>query len=89
MGDLTVSVTSDQAFPADAMLYASIIQDPARVTKIEEEVSKAIDKGAAEEVLALDIGIYLNGEELDLEEDHPCPNCGKELFPELPEETDT
>ena len=69
VGDLTVSVTSDQAFPADAMLYASIIQDPARVTKIEEEVSKAIDKGAAEEVLALDIGIYLNGEELDLEED--------------------
>ena len=69
VGDLTVRVTSDQAFPADTMLYASIIQDPARVTKIEEEVSKAIDKGAAEEVLALDIGIYLHGEELDLDED--------------------
>ena len=33
--------------------------------------------------------IELDPEELDLEEDHPCPNCGKELFPELPEETDT
>ncbi len=32
--------------------------------------------------------IELDPEELDLEEDHPCPNCGKELFPELPEETD-
>jgi chemotaxis protein histidine kinase CheA len=32
--------------------------------------------------------IELDPEELDLEEEHPCPNCGKELFPELPEETD-
>ena len=32
--------------------------------------------------------IELDPEELDLEEDLPCPNCGKELFPELPEETD-
>jgi len=32
--------------------------------------------------------IELDPEELDLEEDHPCPNCGKELFPELPEEVD-
>ena len=30
--------------------------------------------------------IELDPDELDLEEDHPCPNCGKELFPELPEE---
>ena len=27
-------------------------------------------------------------EELDLEEEHPCPVCGQELFPELPEEVD-
>ena len=32
--------------------------------------------------------VELDPEELDLEEEHPCPNCGKELFPELPEETD-
>ena len=32
--------------------------------------------------------VELDPEELDLEEDHPCPNCGKELFPELPEEVD-
>ena len=32
--------------------------------------------------------IELDPEELDLEEDHPCPSCGRELFPELPEETD-
>ena len=30
--------------------------------------------------------IELDPDELDLEEDHPCPQCGKELFPELPEE---
>ena len=30
----------------------------------------------------------LDPEELDSEDRHPCPNCGKELFPELPEETD-
>ena len=30
--------------------------------------------------------VELDPEELDLEEEHPCPNCGKELFPELPEE---
>ncbi len=32
--------------------------------------------------------VELDPDELDLDEDHPCPNCGKELFPELPEETD-
>ena len=32
--------------------------------------------------------IELDPDELDLEEDHPCPNCGKELFPELPDEVD-
>ena len=32
--------------------------------------------------------IELDPEELDLEDDHPFPNCGKELFAELPEETD-
>ena len=32
--------------------------------------------------------IEVDPEELDLEEEHPCPNCGQELFPELPEETD-
>lgn len=32
--------------------------------------------------------VELDPEDLDLEEEHPCPNCGKELFPELPEETD-
>ncbi len=32
--------------------------------------------------------VELDPDELDLEEDHPCPNCGKELFPELPEEVD-
>ena len=32
--------------------------------------------------------VELDPEELDLEEEHPCPNCGKELFPELPEEVD-
>ena len=32
--------------------------------------------------------VELDPEELDLEEEHLCPNCGKELFPELPEETD-
>ena len=32
--------------------------------------------------------IKLDPDELDLEEDHPCPNCGKELFPELPDEVD-
>lgn len=30
--------------------------------------------------------IELDPESLDLEEDHPCPACGAELFPELPEE---
>ena len=30
--------------------------------------------------------VELDPEELDLEKDQPCPNCGKELFPELPEE---
>ena len=30
--------------------------------------------------------VELDPDELDLEEDHPCPNCGGELFPELPEE---
>ena len=30
----------------------------------------------------------LDPDELGLEEDHPCPNCGKELFPELPDEVD-
>ena len=30
--------------------------------------------------------IELDPDELDLEEDHPCPQCGTELFPELPEE---
>lgn len=30
--------------------------------------------------------VELDPEDLDLEEDHPCPECGKELFPELPEE---
>ena len=30
--------------------------------------------------------VELDPEEMDLEEDQPCPNCGKELFPELPEE---
>ena len=32
--------------------------------------------------------VELDPEELDLENEHPCPNCGKELFPELPEEVD-
>ncbi len=32
--------------------------------------------------------IELDPEELDAEETHPCPNCGKELFPEIPEEVD-
>ena len=32
--------------------------------------------------------IELDPDELDLEEDHPCPNCGKELFPELLDEVD-
>ena len=32
--------------------------------------------------------VELDPDELDLEEEHPCPNCGKELFPELPEEVD-
>ena len=32
--------------------------------------------------------VELDPEELDLEEEHACPNCGKELFPELPEEVD-
>ena len=32
--------------------------------------------------------VELDPEELDLEEEHLCPNCGKELFPELPEEVD-
>ena len=30
--------------------------------------------------------VELDPDELDLEEDHPCPKCGEELFPELPEE---
>ena len=30
--------------------------------------------------------VELDSEELDLEKDLPCPNCGKELFPEMPEE---
>ncbi len=30
--------------------------------------------------------VELDPEELDLDEDHPCPHCGGELFPELPEE---
>jgi DNA-directed RNA polymerase subunit RPC12/RpoP len=34
------------------------------------------------------VTVELDPEELDLEEEHPCPNCGKELFPELPEEVD-
>ena len=32
--------------------------------------------------------VELDPDELDLEEDHPCPNCGEELFPELPEDVD-
>ena len=32
--------------------------------------------------------VELEPEELDLEKDQPCPHCGKELFQELPEETD-
>ena len=30
--------------------------------------------------------IHLDPESLDLDQEHPCPSCGKELFPELPEE---
>ncbi len=32
--------------------------------------------------------VELDPEEMDSEEEHLCPNCGKELFPELPEEVD-
>ena len=68
VGDLTVRVTADRAFPVDTMLYVSVIQDPQRILQIESAVSEAVDEGAAEEILALDVGIYLYGEELDLEE---------------------
>ena len=67
-GGLTVRVTTDRPFPADATLYVSVIQDPGRITQIEDAVSEEIGEGTAEEILALDIGVFLHGEELNLEE---------------------
>lgn len=31
-------------------------------------------------------GVYYDQEAFDLEEEHLCPQCGKELFPNVPEE---
>ena len=32
--------------------------------------------------------VEIDPDELDEEEEHPCPFCGEELFPELPENED-
>ena len=87
LSDYVESIDEDLA-DLEADLYDEENEDLAEDEDADDEEDEDIEIGGAlvYECPHCHQEIELDPDELDLEEDHPCPNCGGELFPELPEE---
>ena len=70
----------------EANLYDEEDEDLAEEEESDEDEDSELGGALLYECPHCHTEVELDPDELDLEKDQPCPNCGKELFPELPEE---